>query len=196
MDADKCRVLIKNFFETLYNRRKSIDEVLVKTAVIEDNELMWAEGCQPDKDGWVTWKLVPAQVSDKEIEELEEEIGAKLPQVLKIFLTTYFHYFYEEIGENPVNEKFEGFLSAWNPTLVDNGYLPFAWDKDGYYIRCIDLKAMPEEEKCPIVQIDHEILFDLDEDITGRAELEEEMQIVAENFFQYLELILEDTSKK
>ena len=91
MDADQCRTRIKNFFETLYDRMKTIDEVLVKTAMIEDNESMWAEGSAPDKDGWVTWKLVPAQVSDREIEELEEYIGAKLPQVLKIFLTTYFH---------------------------------------------------------------------------------------------------------
>lgn len=196
MDADQCRTRIKNFFKTLYARMKNIDEVLVKTAVIEDNESMWAEGSAPDKDGWVTWKLVPAQVSDREIEELEEDIGAKLPQVLKIFLTTYFHYFDEEIGANPVNEKFEGVLEAYNPILADNEYLPFAWDRDRYYIRCIDLKNMPEEEACPVVQIDHEILFDFDEDTTGREELEEVMEVVAENFFEYLDLILEAVSKK
>ncbi|MDE7299620.1 MAG: hypothetical protein K2N94_12480, partial [Lachnospiraceae bacterium] len=76
--------------------------------------------------------------------------------------------------------------------LVRNGYLTFGWDEDVYFIRCMDLQNMPDEERCPIVQIDHEIMFDFDEDTTERAELEEEMQPVAENFFAYLDAVLRD----
>lgn len=206
MNVEETKTLIKNFFESLYAKLKDEDEVLVKIPVIEGNEPMWAEGCVPDEEEWVTWRLLSAQVSDKEITELEENIGVKLPQVLKIFLTTYFHYFDGGIGRNSVENKFEGFLDAWNPMLVKNGYIPFAWDEDGYFIRCIDLKNMPDEEKCPVVQIDHEVMFDLEEsedismthgilfdfsrEMTRQEELEEQMQPIADNFFVYLEELL------
>lgn len=186
MNEEKTRSYIKNFFESYYDKLKNESEVLVKIPVIEGNEPMWAEGAVPDKDDWVTWKLCPAQVSDEEIAALERKIGTKLPQVLRIFLTTYFHYF-DEIGRNPVEDRFSGFFNAWNPLLVRNGYLPFAWDEEGYFIRCMDLKNMPDEEKCGIVQIDHEVLFDFDEETTGREELASEMKPVAENFFVYLQ---------
>ena len=88
MNVEETKTLIKNFFESLYMKLKNEGEVLVKIPVIEGNEPMWAEGCVPDEEEWVTWRLLPAQVSDKEIAELEESIGVKLPQVLKIFLTT------------------------------------------------------------------------------------------------------------
>ncbi|MDE7326970.1 MAG: SMI1/KNR4 family protein [Lachnospiraceae bacterium] len=189
MDAQEIRSVIKKFFETLYEKMKDVDEVLVKIPVVEGNEPMWEEGCVPDEEEWVTWRLLKAQVDDKEIAALEEEIGVKLPQVLKIFLTTYYHYF-DGVGRNPVENKFEGILGAWNPMLVRNGYLPFAWDAKGYFIRCMDLANMPEEEKCPIVQIDHEVMFDFDEDHTGREELEEVMEPVAENFFAFLNAVL------
>ena len=194
MDAQEIRSVIKKFFETLYEKMKDMDEVLVKIPVVEGNEPMWEEGCVPDEEEWVTWRLLPAQVSDEEIAQLEEDIGVKLPQLLKIFLTTYFHYFDCGIGRNPVEEKFEGILNAWNPLLVKNGYLPFAWDEKGYFIRCIDLENMPDEEKCRVVQIDHEVMFDFDEDATGREELAGWMQPVAENFFVYLEELLLEKS--
>ena len=85
-------------------------------------------------------------------------------------------------------------------------YLPFAWDKEGYFIRCIDLKNMPDEEKCEVVEIDHEVLFDLEEcedmqeeqgglfdyavDMKRSGELEEKMNPVAKNFFVYLQQML------
>ncbi len=155
---------------------------------------MWAEGAVLDEDGWVTWRLLPAQVSEERIQKLEEQIGAKLPQVLKIFITTYFHYFEGGIGRNPVEDKFVGLLNAWNPMLVRNGYLPFAWDKEGYFIRCMDLGNMPDEEKCQIVQIDHEVMFEFDEETTGRDALAAEMEPVAENFFAYLDALLRGQS--
>ncbi len=190
MTIEETKALIKNFFESLYEKLKAESEVLVQIPVVEGNEPMWAEGCKPDKEEWVTWRLLPVQVSEEEIAELEENIGTKLPQVLKIFLTTYFHYFDGGIGQNPVEDKFIGILNAWNPMLVRNGYLPFAWDREGYFIRCMDLENMPDEENCRIVQIDHEIMFDFDEDTATREELAAEMKPVADNFFAYLKMLL------
>ena len=188
MNADKTKLFIKKFFDSLYEKNKG----LAKIPVTEGNEPMWTEGAVPDKENWVTWRLLPAQISDEEITELENNIGAKLPQVLRIFLTTYFHYFDGGIGQNPIENKFKGFLNAWNPLLVRNGYLPFAWDEEGYFIRCMDLENMPDEEKCEIVQIDHEVMFDFDEETTERDELALEMEPVAENFFTYLNDILSE----
>lgn len=206
MNAEETKSFIKKFYETLYEKFRDVSEVLIKIPIVEGNEPMWEEGSEPDKDGWVTWRLLPAQVSDGEIAELEENIGVKLPQMLRIFLTTYFHYFDGGIGRNPVEDKFEGILNAWNPFLVKNGYLPFAWDEEGYFIRCIDLKNMPDEEKCEVVEIDHEVLFDLEEcedmqeeqgvlfdyavDMKRFGELEEKMNPVAKNFFLYLQEML------
>lgn len=194
MNVEETRLYIKNFYESLYDKAKNIAEVLVKVPAEEGSEPMWAEGAVPDEDGWVTWRLLPAQVSEERIQKLEEQIGAKLPQVLKIFITTYFHYFEGGIGRNPVEDKFVGLLNAWNPMLVRNGYLPFAWDKEGYFIRCMDLGNMPDEEKCQIVQIDHEVMFEFDEETTGRDALAAEMEPVAENFFAYLDALLRGKS--
>ncbi len=194
MNVQETRLYIKNFYESLYEKAKNISEVLVKVPAEEGSEPMWAEGAVLDEDGWVTWRLLPAQVSEERIQKLEEQIGAKLPQVLKIFITTYFHYFEGGIGRNPVEDKFVGLLNAWNPMLVRNGYLPFAWDKEGYFIRCMDLGNMPDEEKCQIVQIDHEVMFEFDEETTGRDALAAEMEPVAENFFAYLDALLRGQS--
>ncbi len=111
---------------------------------------------------------------------------------MKAFLTVYHHYFDAPIGENPISAPFEAVLDAWNPLLVKHGYLPFTWDEEGYYIRCIDLANMPNEEQCGIYQIDHEILFSLDEDTTKRANITQNMEYLSQNLFTYLESILND----
>ena len=55
------------------------------------------------------------------------------------------------------------------------------WDKECYFIRCIQLKNMPEEEKCGIYQIDHEELFDFNEDTVTSDEIDQCMKFVSEN---------------
>ena len=50
-------------------------------------------------------------------------------------------------------------------------------------------KNMPDEDACGIFEIDHEILFSLDEETAERGDVEAEMQPVAENFIAYLESV-------
>ena len=83
-------------------------------------------------------------------------------------------------------------MNAWNPILVKYGYLPFTWDREGYYIRCIDLKNMPDDEQCGIYQIDHEVLFSMDESNVQREDIDENMEYLSQNFFTYLENILNE----
>lgn len=184
MTVEEQKLKIKDFFEKYYEK----NEILT---ILPDvpKEMLASED---DKDEeWRKWKLVPSTINDEDIEKLEKNIGVSFPNILKIFITTYFHLFDEGIGRNPIDEPFWAIENAWNPILVKAGYLPFTWDREGYFIRCIDLANMPDEDKCKICQIDHEILFDL-EDVEGisRKEIEAEMVFVAENLIEYLEGIL------
>ena len=70
MNAEETKSFVKKFYETLYEKFRDVSEVLIKIPIVEGNEPMWEEGSEPDKDGWVTWRLLPAQVSDDEIAEL------------------------------------------------------------------------------------------------------------------------------
>lgn len=111
---------------------------------------------------------------------------------MKAFLTVTHHCFDNPIGRNSVAEHFKGVKESWNPVLVRCGYLPFAWDKEGYFIRCIRLEKMPEEEECGIYQIDHEVLFDFDENTVTPEEIDQCMELISENLLTYLDEILYD----
>lgn len=51
---------------------------------------------------------------------------------------------------------------------------------------------MPEEEKCSIYQIDHEILFDFDEKTVEKYQIDENMTFISQNLLTYLDEILND----
>ncbi|MDE7319296.1 MAG: hypothetical protein K2N46_06165 [Lachnospiraceae bacterium] len=181
---------MRNFFEQYY-QKLSQDEIRVTLPLEEEEKEMWSDDADPDEE-WKKWKLVPARIPDEEIEELEKEIGVRLPLSLKAFLTVTHHCFYDPIGYNSAAEHFQGVRHAWNPVLVRCGYLPFTWDEEGYFIRCIRLEKMPEEEKCGIYQIDHEVLFDFDEDTVTSEEIDQCMELISENLLTYLDEILHD----
>ena len=190
MNYAEYQEYMRNFFEQYY-QKLSQKEINVRLPLGEAEKEMWSGDANPD-DEWKKWKLVPAMISDEEIKELEKEIGVALPLSLKAFLTVTHHCFDNPIGRNSVAKHFEGVRNAWNPVLVRCGYLPFAWDKEGYFIRCIRLKKMPEEEKCGICQIDHEVLFDFDENKVTPEEIGQKMKLISENLLTYLDEILHD----
>jgi hypothetical protein len=51
---------------------------------------------------------------------------------------------------------------------------------------------MPEEEKCGIYQIDHEVLIDFDENAVTSREIDQCMKLISENLLTYLDEILHD----
>lgn len=57
------------------NKRQQLHK---RRRIIEGNQPMWVEGAEPDKDEWVTWRLLPAQVSDEEIAKLENALDGKV----------------------------------------------------------------------------------------------------------------------
>ena len=51
---------------------------------------------------------------------------------------------------------------------------------------------MPDEERCGICQIDHEVLFSMDEDTAQKEEIAQNMEYLSQNLFTYLESILNE----
>lgn len=51
---------------------------------------------------------------------------------------------------------------------------------------------MPDDEQCGIYQIDHEVLFSMDESNVQREDIDENMEYLSQNFFTYLENILNE----
>ena len=188
MDYAETKLYMKEFFERRYAVLSAGSGAGVMLPFEDEGEEMWADGADPDAE-WKKWKLVPASISEDELASFEKSLGVKLPLQMKAFLTTYHHCFEAPVGENPTFDHFAAVKESWNPLLVSCGYLPFTWDEEGAYIRCIDLKNMPDEDKCGVFEIDHEILFSLDEETAERREVEAEMNPIAENFIAYLEAL-------
>ena len=185
---------IKNFFDSYYSKLYNEAPFLLANPCIPSEMISESEH---NDDEWKIWKLVPSRIDDAKIKEIENQLEVEFPEVLKCFFMTYHHMFEEPIGRNPINEPFVGLLNAFNESLAANGYLPFVWDEDHYFIRCFDLQNMPDEEKCAIVEIDHEEMFDLIYDAEENSktlckdDFAPHMRVIAENFYEYLNCILE-----
>ena len=140
MTDTQARRFMRDFFERYYQKLEQLGNVIaVMRPLGEADKAMWREDAD-SKDEWKAWKLIPSTVTDQDIDTLEKAIGTNLPKCLNAFLTFYHHYFENPVGENPVSAPFKAVRNAWNPLLVKHGYLPFAWDDGGFYIRCIDLR--------------------------------------------------------
>lgn len=197
MDKNAAHQFMKDFFENYYNCLHEKSEMAVMLPGVPEDMIADA---QPDGNHgeWRVWKLVPSTVTEHEIAALEADFALVFPEGVKAFLSTYHHLFEEPIGRNSTAKKFYGIKQAFNPHLAANGFLPLTWDKLHYFIRCIDLSLMPDEERCPVLEIDHETLFDLQYQADERGEiipkdiLVQHMNAVAENLYDYLNDIYED----
>lgn len=189
MTSEENRSFMKDFFERYYENLKNEAIIFVKGVNIAPE--MLADDADPNEE-WNVWKLYPSVVTENDFEKIEKKIGIKLPECIKAFFSVYHHRFNTAVGRNDIRHPFYDLERAYNHHLVENGYLPFGWDEDDYFIRCIDLTDMPDEEKCPIVEIDHEPFFDLmyDSDEKGmiipKEELMKLFRPVAGNFYEYL----------
>ncbi len=183
---------MKQFFEQYYAK------ITENNANILPNIPSAMQANPNETQEWKHWKMIPSTVTDKDFAQLEEKMEIKIPNILRLFLSTYHHYFEDPIGRNPIDNPFFAVDNAYNPILIRTNYLPFTWDKDGYFIRCICLDNMPDETKCPIYQIDHEILFDFDEydENIQKADIAMHMEWVCENFDAYLKQCLHAISER
>lgn len=189
MNITEAKEFIKQYFEELYKKLENEAPILLKRPDLPRE--MTVEGTT-NSDGWSVWKLIPSTVTDDDIADEEESFGVKFPNLLKVFLSTYHHCF-DEFGANMPDDPFEALDNAYNPQLAANKYLPFAWDEEGYFIRCIDLSADSDGDKCPVVQFGHEVLLDMlydyedSDEVIPREELEKLAERIADNFKHYLD---------
>jgi hypothetical protein len=115
---------------------------------------------------WKTWVPIPSSVKDDEILELEKELGFKLPPSYISFLQ-HKHFIDLTIGEvsffrhpssgwqkSILDGVFHGYPREY---LIDKGYMPFA-DFSDWGLMCFDLNRRNEDEECPIVLWDHEVV--------------------------------------
>lgn len=194
MDINSAKAFIKGYFEKLYTKLSEEAPIALKMCDLPED--MLADGADPDEE-WNTWRLLPSNVTDGDIAEYEKKYGLTFPNCIKAFFGTCHHCFGGAVGRNMSDEPLAELDGAFNPHLAANGYLPFAWDEEGYYIRCVDLANMPDEENCPVVQFPHEELFDLQYEFEDngeeipREQLEELAERVSDNFYAYLNSILD-----
>lgn len=196
MTIENNRAFMKDFFERYYSKIKSQGDIFVKGVNIPTE--MLAEGADPNEE-WNIWKLYPSTVTPDDFADFEKNIKIKLPECIKAFFSVYHHRFDTAIGRNEIKRPLYDLERAFNPHLVSNGFLPIGWDSDSFFIRCMDLANMPDEEKCRIVEIDHEPFFDLMYDCEDKGipvpkeELLKLFRPVAENFYEYLNGVYNDT---
>lgn len=196
MTIEENRAFMKDFFERYYEKRKNENIIRVKGVGIPTE--MLEDGADPNKE-WNVWKLYPSVVTENDFAAYEAKTGIKLPRCLKAFFSVYHHRFNTAIGRNDIRNPLYDLERSYNHHLANNGYLPFGWDSDDYFIRCIDLTNMPNEEVCPIVEIDHEPFFDLQyaaEEkgiLTPKEELLKLFRPVADNLYEYLNGVYNDT---
>ncbi|MBQ8569819.1 MAG: SMI1/KNR4 family protein [Oscillospiraceae bacterium] len=195
MTAEENRKFMKDFFERYYIKRKSLHDLCVSGVAIPDE--MLADGADPNKELNI-WKLTKSVVTEEDINKIEMKLNIKLPECIKAFFSVYHHRFEDPVGRNDIRNPFYDLERAYTHHLADNGYLPFGWDGESIFIRCIDLSNIPNEEKCPVLEIDHEYFFDLQfaaEDkgiLVPKEQLEPLFSKVADNFYEYLNGIYND----
>lgn len=183
MNMNECKEFIKSCLEKCY---EDADERLLMMPGVPEE----MRAGEPNEDGWVKWKMIPSTVMESDFEIIENEWGVKFPLMLKAYFKAYFHYFEENVGRITPKKPFYSLDNAYNPVLLRFGYLPFTWDSEGYFIRCIDLSNMPDEYNCSICQIDHEVLFDYDQEAVTKEDIDESMVKIEENLKSYFEKVL------
>ena len=121
-------------------------------------------------DDWLPWKPIESTVSTSDIEELEQEINLRYPKLYVEFLQ-YKHFcelwqvaeitFFRHEIDNWRQTLLNRYYDAWLPEqLIDKGYIHFA-DYSDWGIVCFDTNEQRSDDyDCPIIMIDHELLFD------------------------------------
>ncbi|RZK30098.1 MAG: SMI1/KNR4 family protein, partial [Hymenobacter sp.] len=119
---------------------------------------------------WLPWKPIPSTVTERDLHELERRMGLRYPALYKEFLR--YKHFYEFWSEQEINFFRHGiyewkdnllahYFASWDPAkLIAQGYIYFA-DYADWGIICFDTtKQRPGDNDCPVILIDHELLYE------------------------------------
>lgn len=133
-----------------------------------------------------TWKMIPSDVTEEDIAELEKEIGVRLPDSLRAYYTSYYHLwdFERNLSRNSPVAKMDGIYNAYNKLMIKFDYLPFTWDNQYGCLFCI--KFDENNNDYGIYMIDHEEMFDFDAETVTLQDIEKVMRFEAKDFCEYL----------
>jgi hypothetical protein len=122
------------------------------------------------KGDWLPWKPIDSTVSTSDIRELEQAIDLRYPKLYVEFLQ-YKHFcelwpvaeitFFRHEVDTWRKTLLKHYHDSWLPEqLIDKGYIYFA-DYSDWGIVCFDTNEQHSDDyDCPIIMIDHELLFD------------------------------------
>lgn len=128
---------------------------------------MYADG-ETGQQEWKHWQGIDSIVTDEDLNQLEQQIGYKLPLPYRQLLQYRHFYKLDNVGEINLLSHVYG---RWKDILLDQyynynepdeiihkGYVPFAYYSD-WGIVCFDTNRMTDGD-CPVVMLDHECLWD------------------------------------
>lgn len=120
-------------------------------------------------DEWKAWQSIESQVTDNDIQLIEDKIGFRLPNEYKAFLK-HKHFYELQISEvsfckHPIRiwkdklieMNFDGYPTEY---LIEKGYITFA-DYSDWGLLCFDTNTNSSEYNYPIILWDHEIPDDV-----------------------------------
>lgn len=133
-----------------------------------------------------TWKMIPSDVTEEDIAQLEKVIGIRLPDPLRAYYTSYYHLWdwERDLSKNSPTAKMDGIYNAYNELMIQFGYLPFTWDNQYGCLFC--MKFDENNNDCGIYMIDHEEMFDFDAETVTAQDIEKVMRFEAKDFCDYL----------
>ena len=124
-------------------------------------------------EGWVEWRILPSNLSEADVAEMEVEFGVRFPPLFRAYLLSRFHLFdqvksrrYDQqilMTDTPYGKPLtplRELMSAWQP-LIGAGFVPFAEWGDGWGPMCFDSGQRAADCECPVVWMDHEVLVPL-----------------------------------
>ncbi|MCM1505841.1 MAG: SMI1/KNR4 family protein [Ruminococcus flavefaciens] len=160
---EEYRTEIKKILEEYYELLRIYDKFQIQVLdYVEIPEGMFTGEVEIDTEYNLklkTWKMIPSDVTEEDISELEKETGIRLPNPLKAYYTSYYHLWDWQInlsGNSP-KAKMNGIYEAYNTLMIHFGYLPFIWDNQYGCLFC--MKVDENNQDCGIYWIDHEELF-------------------------------------
>lgn len=186
---EEYRTEIKKILDEYYELLKVYDktEIQVPDFIEIPNGMFTGEVEEVSKYNITlrTWKMIPSDVTEEDIAELEKEIGVRLPDSLRAYYTSYYHLwdFERNLSINSPVAKMCGIYNAYDELMIKFGYLPFTWIQDAW-ICC--MKFDENNQDCGIYMIDHEEMFAFDAETVTIQDIEKVMRFKAKNFCEYL----------
>lgn len=132
---------------------------------------------QLSSPGWVACKVLTSTLKLADVESLESEFQIAFPPAFRAHLFARFHLIdqlhlrqhrnqlvsWPHLPSVKPLEPLREILRAWCP-LLKAGYIPFGgWD-GGAGPMCFDTASRDAEGECPVVWLDHELLFHIGPD--------------------------------